>query len=173
MTGPRCAPVPGLIQRENSRLAPNLPNILADLVKRERVSSVVLGAAWAGYGEEMQMEVEGRRIPLNTTEGMDAFFASLEGYIRLLQGEGAKVYLVLRLPDHQRFNPSGMLTRSLSGFRVGPTSRRRTTVRGIESPSSIDARLQSIGERTVRDAARSSSGHLRQRVRMPALLRSR
>jgi peptidoglycan/LPS O-acetylase OafA/YrhL len=149
VTGPRCAPVPGLIQRDKFAACANLPNILADLIKRERVSSVVLGAAWAGYGEEMQMEVEGRRIPLNTTEGMDAFFASLEGYIRLLQGEGAKVYLVLRVPDHQRFNPSGMLTRSLSGFRVGPDVEKAVPIEELKAAhASIDARLQSIGERT-------------------------
>src|SRR6185436_10606619 len=62
VTGPRCAPVPGLIQRDKFARCANLPSILFDLVQREKVQSVVLGAAWSGYiNEDMMMEVEGRR----------------------------------------------------------------------------------------------------------------
>ena len=121
VTGPRCPPVPGVIQRDKFARCANLPGILVDLVRREKVQSVVLGAAWSGYSDEgMLIEREGRRLPLNTKEGVDAFYANLEDYVRLLQGQGAKVYLVLGVPIHHRFNPSEMVTRSLTGFRIAP-----------------------------------------------------
>ena len=66
------------MQRDKFADCANLPDILADLVQREKVQSVVLGAAWSGYSDEgMLIEREGRRLPLNTKEGMDAFFANL------------------------------------------------------------------------------------------------
>ena len=65
---------------------------------------------------------------------MDAFYANLEDYVRLLQSQGAKVYLVLGLPIHHRFNPGEMVTRSLTGFRI---------VSGVEKAVPI-AELQAV-----------------------------
>ena len=116
------------------RVAANLPGILVDLVQREKVQSVVLGAAWSGYSNEgMLIEREGRRLPLNTKEGMDAFYANLEDYVRLLQGQGAKVYLVLGVPFHDRFNPSEMVTRSLTGFRIAPDVEKAVPTAGLQA----------------------------------------
>ena len=87
---------------------------------------MVLGAIWAGYSDEGTLiEREGRRLLINTKEGVDAFYANLEDYVRLLQGQGAKVYLVLGAPSHERFNPGQMVTRSLTGFRMLRTLRRQ------------------------------------------------
>ena len=94
-----------------------MPGLLADLVRREKVQSVVLGASWAGYRDKgMLIEREGRRLPLDTIEGKDAFYANLEGYVRMLQGQGAEVFLVLGVPSHGRFDPSAMVTRSLTSL---------------------------------------------------------
>lgn len=45
-------------------------------------------------------------------EGTIAFYANLEDYVRLLQGYGARVFLVLGLRAHHRFDPSEMVTRA-------------------------------------------------------------
>jgi peptidoglycan/LPS O-acetylase OafA/YrhL len=148
VTGPRCAPVPGVIQRDKFARCANLPGILIDLVRREKVQSVVLGAAWAGYSEEgMLIEREGSRVPLNTTEGMDAFYANLEDYVRLLQGQGANVYLVLGVPTHHRFNPGEMVTRSLTGFRIAPDVEKAIPTAGLRAVhATADAKLRTVGE---------------------------
>jgi peptidoglycan/LPS O-acetylase OafA/YrhL len=150
VTGPRCAPVPGLIQRDKFARCANLPGILVDLVQREKVQSVVLGAAWTGYGDPaMLIEREGKRLPLNTKEGMNAFYANLEDYVRLLQGQGAKVYLVLGLPGHHRFSPGEMVTRSLTGFQIAPDVEKAVPIADLQAVhAAVDAKLRTIGEHT-------------------------
>src|SRR5205814_1205420 len=86
VTGPRCAPVPGVIRWDKFSRCADLPGMLIDLVRRERVQSVVLGAAWADYSEEGTLiDRAGGRVPSNTREGIDAFYANLEDYVRLLK----------------------------------------------------------------------------------------
>jgi len=142
--------VPGVIQRDKFARCANLPGILVDLVQREKVQSVVLGGAWVNYsGEGMLIEREGKRLPLNTKEGMDAFYANLEDYVRLLQGQGAKVYLVLEVPAHHRFNPGEMVTRSLTGFRIAPDVEQAVPIAGLQAVrATVDAELRTVGEHT-------------------------
>src|SRR4051794_22392012 len=154
VTGPRCPPVPGVIQRDKFARCANLTSILVDLVQREKVQSVVLGAAWRGYsaegiGESMLIEREGRRLPLNTKEGMDAFYANLEDYIRLLQGQDAKVYLVRGVPRHNRFDPGEMVTRSLTGFRIAPDVEKAVPIAELQAVhAAVDAKLRTVSEHT-------------------------
>jgi peptidoglycan/LPS O-acetylase OafA/YrhL len=150
VTGPRCPPVPGVIQRDKFADCANLPDILADLVQREKVQSVVMGAAWSGYSDEgMLIEREGRRLPLNTKEGMDALYANLEDYVRLLHGQGAKVYLVLGMPFHERFNPGNMVARSLTGFRIAPDVEKAVPIAELQAArATVNARLRAVGEHT-------------------------
>jgi peptidoglycan/LPS O-acetylase OafA/YrhL len=150
VAGPRCPPVPGVIQRDKFARCADLPGILVDLVQREKVQSVVLGAAWSGYGGEgMLIEREGRRLPLNTKEGMDAFYANLEDYVRLLQGHGARIYLVLGVPAHHRFNPGEMVTRSLTGFRIAADVEKAVPVAELQAVlANANAKLRTVGERT-------------------------
>jgi hypothetical protein len=91
VTGPFCAPVPGVIERDEFVDCANVLGNLSRLVRQKKVQSVVLGAAWGGYGSKL-IERDGRRLPINTVGGQDAFYANLENYVRLLQGFGAKVY---------------------------------------------------------------------------------
>jgi peptidoglycan/LPS O-acetylase OafA/YrhL len=150
VTGPRCPPVPRVIQRDKFASCADLPDTLVDLVRRENVQSVVLGAAWAGYSDEgMLIERDGRRLPLNTKEGVDAFYANLEDHVRSLQRHGAKVYLVLGVPQNQRFNPSEMVTRGLTGFRIAPDVEEAIPVTEIRSAlGDADAKLRAVSERT-------------------------
>ena len=150
VTGPGCAPVPGLIRRDKFARCTNLPGILVDLVQREKVQSVVLGAAWTGYSQEgMLIEREGKRLPLDTKEGMDAFYANLEDYVRLLQGQGAKVYLVLGVPIHHRFNPDEMVTRSLTGFQIAPDVEKAIPIAELQAAqATVNAKLSAVGEQT-------------------------
>ena len=99
VAGGSCAPVPGVIQRDYFAHCANMPGILASLVRRENVQSVVLGASWPGYSDKgMLIEREGRRLALDTQDGHDAFYANLEDYVRLLQRQGARIYLVAGSP---------------------------------------------------------------------------
>ena len=150
VTGPRCPPVPEVIQQDKFASCGNLPSKLIDLIRREKVQSVVLGAAWSGYSAEgMQIEREGRRLPLNTKEGTDAFYANLGDYVRLLQGEGAKVYLVLGMTGHRSFDPSEMVARSLTGFRIAPDVEKPVPFAELRSVlATADAKLRAVGERT-------------------------
>jgi hypothetical protein len=150
VTGPRCPPVPRLIQRDKFARCDDLTGILVDLVRRENVQSVVLGAAWAGYSDEgMLIERDGRRLPLNTKEGVDAFYANLEDYVRKLQRHGAKVYLVLGVPQHERFNPGEMVTRSLAGVQIAPDVEKAVPVAGLRSVNgAADAKLRTVSEHT-------------------------
>jgi peptidoglycan/LPS O-acetylase OafA/YrhL len=150
VTGPRCAPVPGVIQRDKFARCANLPGLLVDLVQREKVQSVVLGAAWVSYSDEdMLIERGGGLLPLSTMEGTDAFYSNLEDYVRLLQGQGAKVYLVLGVPIHDRFNPGKMVTRSLTGFRIAPDVETAIPTAELQAVhATADAKLHTVGEHT-------------------------
>jgi peptidoglycan/LPS O-acetylase OafA/YrhL len=150
VTGPRCPPVPGVIQQDKFAGCANLPDILTDLVQREKVQSVVLGAAWGGYSDEsMLIEREGRRLPLNTKDGMDAFYANVEDYVRLLQSHGAKVYLVLGVPFHERFNPGKMLTRSMTGFRIAPDVDKAIPIAELQAVhATVYTKLYAVGDHT-------------------------
>jgi hypothetical protein len=148
VAGARCPPVPGVIQPDKFASCANLPGKLLDLVQREKVQSVVLGAAWGGYYEkEMLIEREGRRLP--SKDGMDAFYANLEDYVRLLQAQGARVYLVLGPPSHHRFDPGQMITRSMTGFRVAPNVEKAIPMVELQAPwAPFNARLRAVSEHT-------------------------
>jgi len=150
VTGPACAPVPDVIRQDKFARCRNLPSKLIDLVRREKVRSVVLGANWSGYSsKEMQIERGGRKLPLDTKDGIDAFYANLEDYVRLLQGQGANVYLVLGLPSHSHFNPSGMVARSLSGFHIAPNVEEAVPTPELRAAqAAVDARLRAVAEHT-------------------------
>jgi hypothetical protein len=151
VAGGSCAPVPGIIQRDDFAHCANLPDILIDLVRRERVQSVVLGASWAGYGgSSMLIERNGKRLPLNVQDGKDSFYANLEDYVRLLQHQGAKVYLVLGVPvHHTRFNPTEMVTRNLTSFRIAPDVAEDVPIAELRAVyASTDDKLRSVAEAT-------------------------
>lgn len=148
VTLPSCAPVPGLIDSSRCFM---MPDLLTELVQRQKVQSVVLGALWMGYsGEKLLVEREGKRLPLNTAEGKDAFYANLEDYVRRLQGEGAKVYLILGFPGPASgFNPSLMVTRSLTGFDIARDFDKPLSVTELRAAhAAVDAKLRRIAERT-------------------------
>jgi peptidoglycan/LPS O-acetylase OafA/YrhL len=150
VAGPNCAPVPGLLQRDKFAACAKLPGILLDLVQRERLESVVLGASWSGYVDEhMLLERDGRRFPLNTSEGVDAFYANLRDFVQLLQFHGAKVYLVLGPPHHIRFNPAEMVSRSWTGFRIANDVESAVPVGLLLADmASVNAKLRQVAERT-------------------------
>ena len=150
VTGAKCPPVPGVIQPDKFASCTNLPGTLVDLIKRENVQSVVLGAAWGGYLEDgMLIERLGRRLPLNTTDGIDAFYANLEDYVRLLQAQGAKVYLILGPPIHNRFDPAQMVTRSVTGFQIAPNVENGIPLVELQAPwTVINAKLRAVAEIT-------------------------
>jgi hypothetical protein len=151
VVGGSCAPVPGMIQQGDFAHCANMPGILLDLVQREKIDTVVLGASWAGYGGgTMQIERDGKRMPLTEPEGRDAFYANLEDYVRLLQGQGTKVYLVLGVPGGLTlFDPNHMITRGLTGFKVAPNADKDVPVAELRAAfAKTDSELRSIAQNT-------------------------
>ena len=151
VAGGSCAPVPGIIQRDGFAHCAKMPAILTELVRRENIQTVVLGASWAGYGSEsMLIERDGRRFSLAMRDGKDAFYANLKDYVRLLQDQGAEVYLVLGVPiNGTRFNPSRMVTRRVLGFRIASNVDEDVPVRELRATyASTDDRLRGVAEDT-------------------------
>lgn len=151
VTGGSCAPVPGIIQRDDFAHCANMPGILVDLVRREEIQSVVLGASWAGYGgDSMRIERGGKRMSLNDDDGKNAFYANLEDYVRLLQSLGAKVYLVLGAPvDLARFSPIAMIKRNLTSFRIAPDVDEDVPTAGLRAVYGFaDGRLRGVATAT-------------------------
>jgi hypothetical protein len=150
VSGGNCAPLPGTIQRDDFAHCANIAGVLTDLVRREKIQSVVLGASWAGYGGDgFKIERNGKQFSM-PGEGADAFYANLEDFVRVLQGNGAHVYLVLGVPVQvNRFNPSKMVKRGLTGFSVArdvEADVATTELRGVYA--TIDERLRGIAQRT-------------------------
>ena len=146
-----CAPVPGMIHTEKFSHCANMTDLLVDLVRREKIHAVVLGASWSGYRDsDMLIEREGRKLALDTSEGVKAFYANLEEYVRLLQVEGAKVYLILGTPvDSGHLNPIAMISRDLTGIRVAPDVGEPipiATLRANNAP--VDAELRAVADHT-------------------------
>jgi hypothetical protein len=148
VSGGSCAPVPGVIQRDYFSHCANLTTLLTDLVRRERMQSIILGASWCGCGEGLEIERNGKQLS-GKLEGEDAYYSNLEDYVRLLQGLGAKVYLILGTPVDSTFNPSGMITRSLTTLRVSPNAGKSASIAYLRSKrAGIDERLRTVSERT-------------------------
>jgi hypothetical protein len=127
-----------------------MPGLLLNLVRRENIQTVVLGASWDGYNAgNMWIDRSGRRLQLNGLEGKEAFYANLEDYVRLLQDEGAIVYLVLTAPVHGRFNPRTMVVRSLTGVTVAPDAGHEVPADELRaSYSATNQRLIALSRRT-------------------------
>ncbi len=90
VTGPFCAPVPGITQDEFVDCA-KVPSRLSDLVRQEQIQTVVLGAAWAAYANKKgSIERNDQRFQLNSGRGRGSLYAKLEDYVRLLRGLGAQ-----------------------------------------------------------------------------------
>jgi len=151
VAGGSCPPVPGIVRWDRFAPCADMPGALLDLIKREHIQSVVLGASWAGYfGEFAAVERNGRRLSLSAPEGRNAFFANLEDYVRLITRQGAKVYLVRGVPVQQtRFNPSAMVLRGLTGFRITPDVTKDVPIAELRTPYlAIDEELRGLAERT-------------------------
>jgi len=150
VSGASCAPVPGLIQQDNFAHCRDMPGLLTDLVVREKVQAVILGASWLGYASDLVLvERDGKRLSTATSEGQDAFYANLEDYVRSLQAQGARVYLVLGVPSHARFNPRQMVSRTPTSFKIADDVANDESVVSLQKPFvGVDARLRSIAERT-------------------------
>lgn len=150
VVGPRCPPVPGVVQTDKFARCSQLSDRLLDVVRREKVESVVLAAAWAGYSDrDMSIERRGHMTPLSASEGRDAFYENLENYVKSLQSEGAKVFIVLGTPINDRFDPSKMVSRSIFGFRIAQDVGRAvpdTELRSVQSEA--DAHIRKVAEHT-------------------------
>jgi hypothetical protein len=95
---------------------------------------------------------------------MDAFYANLEDYVRLLQGQGAKVYLLLGAPLHHRFDPGEMVMRSLTGFRIATDIETPVPVAELQAArANVNDKLRAVSEHTGAVLLDPLPDHLRQR----------
>ena len=151
VVGGSCAPVPGIIQQGDFAHCANMPDLLLELVRREHIATVVLGASWLGYRDtSLRIQREGKQLSLGTMEGRQAFFANLEDYIRLLQSAKANVYLILGVPiQSARFDPNKMVIRSPIGFSVAPDADEDVPISELRAGyADIDDNLRRVAERT-------------------------
>ncbi len=150
VTAPGCSPVPGIAADDEFVHCANVPKNLGDLVRREKVQSVVLGSILANSPSRRALvKREGRRLPIDTPKGKDAFYTNLEDYVRTLQDLGATVYLIPYSPYSRRFDPTQMVTRSVTGIRVDPDFARPVPLTELRAGNaSDDARVRAIAERT-------------------------
>jgi hypothetical protein len=88
---------------------------------------------------------DGGRLSLSTVEGQDAFYANFEDYVRQLQSLGAKVFLIRGVLSSKRFNPTEMVTRSVTGFRIDPDFDNRSPSPGCEPFTIVDAIAKRTG----------------------------
>lgn len=148
--GPRCPPVPGVIQQDKFARCASLPDALLALVQREKVQTVVLGGAWSGYSEPgMSVYRSGENFALTSPKGREVFFDNLEDYVQALQALGAKVYLVLGMPIHERFDPGRMAARNIAGIRFSADVGRPVSIAELRSSqANSDEHLRRISERT-------------------------
>lgn len=150
VTGPGCAGVPGIIDRNEFARCATVMNRLTELVRRERVQSVVLGTHY-GPKKDVFIERAGKSIPLDGgEEGRRAFYANLEDYVRQLQQMHATIYLVLGEPySLTRLNPQRMVTRSVTGIRVDPNIEEPVPTAELRAlHARNDADLRDVAERT-------------------------
>jgi hypothetical protein len=141
--------VPGVIQKDFAAHCTNLPTLLEELVRREGIQSVVLGASWLAY-QGSTIERNGVELPTSSPEGQIAFFANLDDYVRVLQSLGAKVYLVLGSPvDINSLNPRAMVTRHFTNLSVAADAGKAVPMAELRaSVARADAKLRSVGAQT-------------------------
>lgn len=149
IVGASCAPVPGVIQRDNFAHCANMPGLLRQFVTREKPQTVVLGGFWPGYSGTLEIERHGQRLSLGNPEGQSAFYANLEDFVRELQGLGAEVHLVLTPPSHDRLNPSQMVKRDLTSFTIADDAQTPIPLAEIRQHSAkSDKALRQVAEHT-------------------------
>ncbi len=121
VVGPSCSPVPGISKPDLLAKCGELPGIADRLVAAHHVGTVVFGAYWPGYhGPEITVTRGGARLPLTSARADDLVDANFEDSVQRLIATGHKVYIVLSSPWGDRFDPQGMIARSLTGYRVDP-----------------------------------------------------
>jgi peptidoglycan/LPS O-acetylase OafA/YrhL len=149
VTGPACPLVPGVIARDEFANCSHVANRLSELVKREKVQTVVLAPHYWPRKNAF-IEREGKSIPLDDgEEGRRAFYANLEDYVRELK-LNATVYLVLGAPQSLTgLNPQRMVTRGITGVRVDPSVENSVPIADLRAVyARHDADLRAVAERT-------------------------
>ena len=133
VTGPACPLVPGVIARDLYAYCNNVANRLSELVRREKVQTVVLSPDYWPRKNAF-IEREGKSIPLDGgEEGRRAFYANLEDYVRELK-LNATVYLVLGAPQSPTsLNPQRMVTRGITGIRVDPNAEKSVPIADLRA----------------------------------------
>lgn len=128
LTGGGCAPLPGARDDEHPRCH-GLAETALELAKDPSITSVVLGAQWAGYMNQSIyyfMEGEKRLSIAPDSPGQKRAYHAFESLIAQLKDLGKEVYVVLNIPILTENCPRRMLKRHLDGHwevRVSPTER--------------------------------------------------
>lgn len=149
VTGPACPLVPGVIANDIYVYCAPVANKLSELVKREKVQTVVLSTRYSPKKNAF-IEREGISIPLDGgEEGRGAFYANLEDFVHELR-LNATVYLVLSAPESPTgLNPQRMVTRGVTGFRVDLNSEKLVPIADLRAVyAQHDAALRAVAERT-------------------------
>jgi peptidoglycan/LPS O-acetylase OafA/YrhL len=153
VTGPSCAPFPGTLRPAPFAHCRDLAAMVRDLMAREPIHTVILGAFWPGhFNPPAQVEIDGQATPLTTPEAQSAAYAHLEAEITRLRALGLRVVLLLTPPVHPGFDPRQMATRTWRGTTLSPTAQTPIPLAELEpARAATNARLADIAARTGAD----------------------
>jgi hypothetical protein len=150
VAGASCAPLPGIIKTGYFAHCSEMPAIATDLIAKQHIGTVVIGALWAGYrGDSIYVERAGQRMEINSPAAVDDFYANLEDEVRNLIQTGHKVYLILSVPADNRFDPKQMVRRSFAGISLDPQALSGAPLADVLSGAEgSNQRLLGIAKRT-------------------------
>lgn len=149
ITGAGCAPVPGVVHREDFARCSDIPRLLQQAVRRTKPQSLVLGSSWSNY-YGLEVERHGKRLHGTTSEGKDAFWANLTDLVRSFRTQGVAVYLVRGAVDdhYTRLTPREMMRRSPFGFQVDADMAQISVAELRKNNAVVDAHLSQVAAQT-------------------------
>ena len=148
--GASCAPVPGVVRTGGFAFCNHLHAVASSLIAAKHISTIIIGASWAGYQNAgIGIVRGGTRLKMDSPAGIDDFYANLEDEVRRLVSTHHRVYLVLAPTAAARFNPQDMIRRSVLGFEVDRHVLDGVPVSALEAASAaVNRRLRAIAAAT-------------------------
>ena len=149
VSGPSCAPMPGVIKDVTYAACFRMPYMALDLIEAENVGTVVLGAFWQGYGVDHAVFRSNRLFRGGTPAAIEAMYANLQDFVQQMRSKGRRVYLVMCAPASKSFDPEQMILRSPTGFQVSPEAGSNVPRAPLaKACADSDQRLGTVAART-------------------------
>jgi len=150
VAGASCPPVPGVLQTDHFAHCRDMPDLVSKTIEQNGVGTMVIGASLpTDSGGDVAILRNGKRLTLDTPEGVQAYWSNLEDWVQHWRDKGLEVYLIRRMPMSDSFNATMMVSRSLTGFSFGGKVDQGVPVAKLaEARSWSDAALAAIAAHT-------------------------